>query len=370
MHRLTNFILVIVSTILSFVFINLFFLSIYNQDIFPRSLVRYSGNILYPFYPRTYDFEGSSAWNAILGDSNAQGMGDAYSDGIYNYSSAHYLNDKTKENFLIFGASGSGSIYSAKNLVDNFNTYKYSWIFPDLDKPEAIYFFFYEGNDLNNNIDHMKARIAIGESIENFVNRMIEEPSNHWYIDAYIPFGRIIYNYFRINLIKIMKDDPPKTTELTFPNSLSIPGHSVSVGTLQSSAVELTEEEIEKSLAVLFSSVIYLQEWSRKSKIIIVYLPSAVSSYSWDEPIEIQKYSSNNVRFTTNENNRNISGNIRERIREFCVSLNFSFVDTTPAITKLGSSKFAHGPKDWKHFNSDGYAAIASAIIEQIHNSE
>jgi hypothetical protein len=296
-------------------------------------------------------------------------MGDAFLDGIQNYSSAHFLHMLSGLNFLAFGASGFGSINAARHMIETHEMYNRSWIFPNLGKPEAIYFYFYAGNDLNNNIDHMKARMAAGESIEQYVNRTIEERSDTWAIDAFFPFASLIYNYVRINLKQIAGNGPPNSAEKSVPNSLSLPDNSVAARTLQSSAAELTEEEIQDSLSVLFHSLKSIQSWSPDSKIIVVYLPSVVGSYVWNEPIEIQKYTSNGIRLITNDDDRRMSDQIRESIRRFCATADFDFVDTTGAIRQLGRTNFVHGPRDWKHFNADGYAVIASEIFARIHKN-
>ena len=374
-HKVTkiamNVALVTVSTCIAFMTLNFFFPFVFREDVFPRNLVANSDSLQYAYYPNTYNFKGSPTWVAVVGDSFAQGMGDAFLNGDENYSAAHFLHQRTGKNFLIFGKSGFGSLGAAATFIGDFRSYRDSWIYPKLHKPEAIFDFFYAGNDLNNNIEDLNKYMMKNESTKNLVARLIEKRPSKWFIDANLPFASLLYNYVRFNAKKLvhMQMSAPDNAQGRWPNSLTVGGNTISAPPLQSSAAELSEEELQRSLAVLFSSLEYLKRWSPGSEIVVVYIPSVVGSYDWHEPIEIQKYSDNPTKFITNKFDEMKSEEIRYKICQFSNLSDFTFVDTTSYVRKEGRKRLLHGPKDWKHLNKDGYSAVASAIMEQFYEN-
>ena len=54
---------------------------------------------------------------------------------------------------------------------------------------------------------------------------------------------------------------------------------------VQGAAIHLVDKEISIALEIFFESIKYIKSWSQINKIYIVYLPSPISSYDWNEPI-------------------------------------------------------------------------------------
>ena len=103
------------------------------------------------FHPDTYDKDNLDNYIAIIGGSYAQGGGDAYLNGMYDYSIAHLLHKHDQANYLNFARAGYGSISAISNLI---NVYKLSYspnFIKNLKKPESIIFFFNEGHVLEAN---------------------------------------------------------------------------------------------------------------------------------------------------------------------------------------------------------------------------
>ena len=107
----------------------------------------------------------------VLGDSLAAGMGEEFINGDTDYGLIKKIEKVSSSNFLNFGRSGYGSIsslkefYFCKNVLGLITTLKIK------NKPENFLFVFYEGNDLNNNINY-------------------KEPNNEWkrYLRIFLPF--------------------------------------------------------------------------------------------------------------------------------------------------------------------------------------
>ena len=98
---------------------------------------------------------------AIFGDSNSVGVGDLYVDLTRNskkwypdYSPAHFLHRKLETDVVSFGFAGAGSFDGIwKGPKDQFEYIKSMGF--NLKPPKSILIFFYEGNDLGNNIQYL-----------------------------------------------------------------------------------------------------------------------------------------------------------------------------------------------------------------------
>ena len=133
---------------------------------------------------------------------------------------------------------------------------------------------------------------------------------------------------------------------------------------IQGAALHLTDKETLIALNILFESISYIKSWLKSDKVTIVYLPSPISTYEWEEPI-IFFYGNyyKGKKNTTNKENNQKSLMIRNQIKEFSKINNIEFLDTTDYLYEKGKNTVLHGPLDWGHFNYDGYKNISNYII-------
>ena len=110
----------------------------------------------------------------------------------------------------------------------------------------------------------------------------------------------------------------------------------------------------------------YIKSWSKTDNISIVYMPSPVSCYIWNEPIEYEYESKGfaNVKTISNEENTLKSRFIRKKIEKFSEKNNIKFLDMTEYIKNM--NKILHGPLDWRHFNYDGYKMISDYLVKSL----
>ena len=116
-NLISNLILVIFSIFIALLIINYSLIFITPQKLLPRSLAGSLPNSLLSFYPDTYNKKNLDKYIAILGDSYAQGGGDAYLNGTQDYSIAHHLYKNDSRNYLLFARAGFGSISAVSNLI-------------------------------------------------------------------------------------------------------------------------------------------------------------------------------------------------------------------------------------------------------------
>ena len=98
---------------------------------------------------------------AIVGDSNVYGFGPWLYDNSWSmeqpsFASNHLLYASLKKDVVSFGYPGFGSLGSSLTMVSELQMLKNSWICQD--ENHWKFFFFYEGNDLINNLHEVEQR--------------------------------------------------------------------------------------------------------------------------------------------------------------------------------------------------------------------
>ena len=118
----------------------------------------------------------------------------------------------------------------------------------------------------------------------------------------------------------------------------------------------------------------YLKSWSQVENIIVLYIPSPISLYIWEEPITYEFKNPINgvigeIKQTTNKKNTSNSIFIKNEINTFSKENNFHFLDATNYLIEKGKKIILHGPLDWRHFNYEGYKNVSNYLIENISNN-
>ena len=395
-----NFILFLMSMLVTFLILNFFLIKITPQKIFPRPLAGSLPNTLLTFYPDTYSKKNMQNYTAVLGNSAAQGNGDAYLGGLDNYSISHHLHDKNKENYLIFGRAGFHSIYAVVNLIKVHRFSNDSFMIKNLNKPKSIIFFFYEGTNLVWNYEKYKRNVKKNENISSYTSRQInknlkttflEKLCNHFpllpFLGAFLEdFGKLFNetssskNFKEVlssitNRIKklfgfyIVLNDR-KENNLTWTNSLSDHKNIKNIRPIQGASETLNKDQILIGLEIFYESLKQAKSWSNAKNIQIIYIPSAITVYNWNEPIiygfqALSPKSKDEVKSTTNKENSLKNIFIRKEIENFSKKNNIIFLDPSDILFEKGKNKVLHGPLDWGHLNYEGYKVVSDFIIEE-----
>ena len=383
MHSLRNklkdiFVIICVTIFLLFVsniLLVIFSPVVFNQKYFSRTVMGFLDPCYQTFYHDTHDGKFDN-WVAVLGDSNAAGAGDEFIEGKEEYGIFHKLRKRTNNNYLVFARYGYGNLRAVKEMKLCVGLINQTPFLPIIDDPKEIIFLFYEGNDLDNNWAHLSFKKT--ESLKKF---MESEFHDLWKrrIRFYLPLFDILRhspslfisslkrfshyaigekNYNRIsNVLKsqdasIMRRKKWKKNHVKFLKTKNFfPIRP------QSAAMEL-KDDIHKALDVTLSAISDLKNNFDSAKITIIYLPSVVTSYNWEEPISIHIYQSKGELLITNSENKKRSLFIRNSIREFAKLKNLIFLDMTDVIKRAGEGNFIHGPLDYNHLNYKGYKLI------------
>ncbi|MEO8257333.1 MAG: hypothetical protein ABI868_08320 [Acidobacteriota bacterium] len=327
-------------------------------------------------------------YTALLGDSYAAGEGDWHlsANGRSNppYHSAHLLHQGGLGDVISFGQSGAGSlsgiVQSPLGIEANLNALGR---FPPLEPPRIALIYFYEGNDLNDNLRDWRARFLPGFDS----GRMIDSGYAQRFIESLIandPLVRqaramnwktrfLAARFVRTLSRRVLGLDPPPAgiVDLSSADPAEHAVNRARVGRdlvdlpdqLQGPALELTDEELDVSQWLFQQVVVFMTRHWTTTRFVIVLVPSPLSCYALaGERVSTQSYEGRGSIYPLAMVRQN-SDRIAGELRRVAAAADIGFIDARPEIAAVAARRMVHGPRDWKHFNRAGYEALADAIL-------
>ncbi len=297
----------------------------------------------------------------FIGDSHAQGSGDAYLDRVHDYSLAHMYAAAHQATVHNAGKGGYGSLRAARNAIWLDELFKRSLFLGDLPRIDKAVIVFYEGNDLNNNVFELK-EYGNPESAGDVIAK--SQPSlRDVIVDGYLAGAQVLLYTFNDHVIRPIFDkatgfDPHTSEDLSGGFvELRAGDETRRVPPIQSAAAELSPAEIDRSLKALFDSIEAVRSHFAPGRIEVLYIPSPLTVYPLEGPVRIQPYHAraNEVDAARNAENSRL---IRARIMEYGVRNGVGFIDPTGPMQTAARERFLHGPKDSKHPNLEGYRLV------------
>jgi hypothetical protein len=324
---------------------------------------------------------------ALLGDSYAQGFGDwllgADPERNGEFHSAHLLHDWSGRDVVSFGGSGAGSL---RGLVAE-PIARSEWVNAGrrlhLDPPRDALIYFYEGNDLDDNLkdlrmryapDHDPARLYDPGYFRAFVDQVVigrnplhrEALAHRPWDDLFFLRGlpRLVSFAFR----RWRGDHPGRRS---WPpgqvNRARVGDREVALPDgLQAPALELDAAEIDRALWVFERALARLRDAWPDTRLCVLYVPSPLASYELtSERVSIQSYEGRGSEYPAALVHRR-SDAIARRVAEIARAQGAGFVDARPLVRWASARALVHGPRDWEHFNRRGYEALARADLEAL----
>ncbi len=321
----------------------------------------------------------------IFGDSYAQGAGDWFLDVQNNFfaapfSSADIIFQRTGENIISFGAAGGGSMTT---LVEQPYAYlefvNSSYLFR-LSPPKSALVYFYEGNDLSNNIDDFQLRFKshvpkeLSPDLEN-ISPLVEEHvinSNRFvYLSrSFSPVALARKNlpltgFLLRGLLKappeqlaksVSKQQKPVVRALVGGLEVPLPSR------LQGPPLELESTEMALGFEMFAGALEFSKKLFPATQFIVVYLPSPASVYELKSTeVGIGSYYGRNEIFPVNAVQER-SDFMAKTVAEICRKKDVVFFDPRPGLKAAARDHLIHGPKDWKHFNRSGYTVLGNEV--------
>jgi len=324
---------------------------------------------------------------AIVGDSYAQGKGDwllnINSNANGSFHSAHVLNKLIAKDVISFGKSGASNIEGwVREPIA-----KYQFINKKIDdtfsKPSIVLAYFYAGNDLTENVIQIKqsfipqygeAGLSNSSLWQEFFKKEIAQRRVAPYTNNLGNTGWLFSSIFKIIKNEFKSKDSNKEFDVFSKspigkiNRVWVQGVEVNIPDgLQSPSLELNSSETELGFLAFTYSLQYLKNFFDDSRVVVVYIPSVLESYRHvSDEIKISSIETSHEKlqrdiYSTSELSTR-SNELADRVKSIAVAQGLGFIDTRPQIMAASAQKIIHGPKDWRHFNREGYEALAQSI--------
>lgn len=315
----------------------------------------------------------SKHYVALLGDSYAEGVGDWQAERIDFTSPSHsadVIHRLTGRNILSYGRRGAGSAEGLVRLPALALGAGKCFYFPDLLPPQEIVYYFYEGNDLEDNIDFINRRLSLSAGDADVRSATITFLDKAWAAPGRKPcflyFGKSIKSFIKTAKKTVF---PPlgavadETGASPAPNHALIGQERVELpAVLQGPGLDLDEQSVAAAFEIYKISLMALKQAFPDIRITVVHVPSVLTTYRLPEAsvtVEFPDHSST-VHSATSVAAR--SNEICKRLRGITLEAGGDFFDARPAMRELGSQEIIHGPRDWTHFNRTGYTRLGDTV--------
>ncbi|MDD4950958.1 MAG: hypothetical protein PHV85_00265 [Desulfovibrionaceae bacterium] len=317
---------------------------------------------------------------AITGDSYAQGKGDWFIDQGYDrsteYQAAHLVHRDLGLDVVSFGRSGAGSVDGA--VLEPLQDLAFlRGLGLEAPNPGIVLVYFYEGNDLENNLWFLENwyRKGFGGSypltragFRTFLERMAAKYARG---EPRGPGERLIFGSYLLRLVKAEVLGPlardPASREPEVPagkTNRALVGDTVLAlpDRLQAPPVYMDQTDLDRGLFVFEQSALFLRDRLKGPEVILVYIPAPLSCYDLAcEEVSTFYGGEHGETYPAGLVNR-VSGLMIDRLRAFAEKNGFAFVNAKKYLVDAGRRAPVHGPRDWDHLNRAGYQALARAI--------
>ena len=369
-----NSLLVLVSTLLCYFVLEILFFRVLLPDarFTPRPFLPETPGVLVQttktgYAPRRYV--------AILGDSYAEGVGDemllANGDDAKLFHAAHVIHARTGRDVVTFGQGGAGSAEAFVRLPTHAIEGSRCVIFPTIEDPAHIFAYFYEGNDIDENLAFTrKVTAQYGDADTAAIDRYLAEQYGRfasWRCHLYL--GDNVSRMARFVYERDVKKTNPFLTSQTNRNTFVIAGRETPTPAVLGPAIALAPADIRSGVGVLDRSLAWLRQRFTSAPIVVVYVPSPLSTYRPAAPtltylsIEGGGYQ---LRESASERVAANSDLLCGLVRAVAVRHGTGFLDARPALRAAAAAQPIHGPIDWLHFNHAGYQVFGELLARRL----
>ena len=316
---------------------------------------------------------------AILGDSYAEGVGDEMLQTRGNeaklFQAANVLHDRTGRDVITFGQGGAGSAEAYVRLPTRAIMGSRCIVFPTIEDPRQIYAYFYEGNDIEENLAfRRRVAAAYGHDDGSAIDRYLGEDYGtfaswrcHFYLgDNISRMVRFLNEYY------VKRTDPFATSE-TNRNTFLIAGAEAAAPAVLGPALENKPEEIADALVVFDRSLAWLRRRFVQATIQVVYVPSPLSTYRLASPrvaylsLDAAGYHDRETAAARVAENSDL---LCGRTREIALRHGVGFIDARAVMRAAAATRAIHGPIDWLHLNHAGYVTLGEFLTRRLTDVE
>lgn len=328
---------------------------------------------------------------ALFGDSYAVGLGDEWESlnrsSNEPFASAGLLFAALGRDIVTFGRSGAGNVTGWVAAPAAVLSYLDKTLLYRLKRPRVILAYFYEGNDLRENIRELKryeprlptaGRAGALRELAAADHPLLKEAPPSW--RANFVFAGFAKSVFRKLIAwsstpqplaageRPAPETPTHSRDVRTSNRVLVAGRKLLIpGRLQGPDTGLDEAETRRGLSIMRLSLEALRSTFPDARVIVVYIPSPLSCYRLLEPADTEDQGAPGrvPPATIAKRSDLIARGVEAAARE----LGAEFVDTRPSVREAAARLLVHGPFDWRHFNRYGYAAMTHPVIRLLRES-
>jgi hypothetical protein len=306
---------------------------------------------------------------ALLGDSYAEGLGDwllqTGGNRALPFHSANVIHALTGRDVVSFGKGGAGSAEAAVLRPARIFPASRCSVFPPIELPRQMFVYFYEGNDLEDNLHFLgKVRDRYGGDEPAMIDRYLAEQyavARPWHchlqlLDMGIRMAQFAYRY-NVGAADITYCGMGQPDA----NRLVIGGRTVEAPALHGPAAGVPDEMVPLAMSVLAHSLAWLRNRFPEVPVTLVYVPAALSVYHYAAG-QVFHCSNAGTGWAPVARIAQRSDRMSEDARKIARDLNLGFVDARPALRAAAAAEAVHGPRDWDHLNEAGYRTLGRLV--------
>lgn len=311
---------------------------------------------------------------ALLGDSYAEGLGDwllqVGGDRSQPFHSADVIRQATGRDVVSLGKGGAGS---AEGIVLRpagiFPSYRCS-VFPPLEVPRQMFVYFYEGNDVEDNLYFLiKVNSRYHRTDGEAIDRYLEEQyaaANPWHCHWQLADFMITMASFAVRYRVLGLPVDNCGTEAPRSNRLIVGDRTIEAPTLMGPAMHVDDGPIRVAMSVLDHALSWLRLRFPGVRVVLVYVPSALSVYRLAGDSVTYCVGFNIIRTASTAQAAQKHDFIRDIARDIARDQGIAFVDATPSLRAAAAAQVIHGPRDWDHLNEIGYRALGMLVATHV----
>ena len=312
---------------------------------------------------------------AILGNSMAEGLGDtllaAGNNVAHAFHAANVVHDLTGRDVVSFGRGGAGSAEGLVRQPARIMGGSRCLFFPTMEEPSRIFAYFYEGNDIQDNLRFtaMVARKygrADRQTIDTYLNDQYADfPMWRCHLYLFDIASRMVTILYKHHYLGI-----DKMSSRTGDNILLVAGKQVhGPAPLEAPALEVNDADINIGIEVFARSLAWLKARFPRTQITVVYVPSALSIYrlaGTSYIYSVQPPEDGRTGRASIGQIESSSDQICSLVRDASARLGVGFFNTRSGLRRAAAERLLHGPTDWVHFNKDGYRTLGTLLTNRM----
>ncbi|AMN44354.1 hypothetical protein [Rhodoplanes sp. Z2-YC6860] len=315
---------------------------------------------------------------AVLGDSYAEGLGNWLLKNGGNealpFGSVDVLHAILRRDVVSFGRGGAGNAEGFVRQPARILAGSHCLIFPTIPEPDQIIAYFYEGNDIEDNLRFLqRVHQRFGKSDTTAIDQFLSTEYAHFSFwqcrlqlgDTISRMTRFLFAYRNLKLSDL-------TETLSGPNKVIVGQAELDVPLVEAPPMQLDDDDIRKGLAVFERSLLWLRHRFPAISITVVYIPAPLTVYRKANPTVHYRYETNDELFTSTAGSAALerkSDQMCSWVRDMTTKAGARFLDSRPAARAVAADNFIHGPDEWEHYNELGYRTLATFLAQALSRS-